>query len=186
MKKLLLLILFYTAFLFKGYAQFFTETLSGYPLVTTGWNIGGDAVVVDSTIQLTTATGDEDGYIYFDSDVNLTACSQFSIKYDYKIVTAPPTEVADGIAFWYFATPPSGFTLGGGLGIPTPATGMVFTLDTYDNDGDGLNPESQLFGYSTSHVYAEADRAPWMDAPILGHLTFMDDGTWHHIELDYS
>jgi len=185
MKKLFFLTLFCTAFI-KAYPQFFSVTLSGYPLVTTGWNYGGDAIVVDSTIQLTSALTDQDGYIYFDSDVNLTACSQFSVKFDYKIVPSAGTGIADGIAFWYIATPPSGFVLGGGLGIPTPATGMIFTLDTWDNDGDGLNPESQLFGYSTPHTYLESDRAPWMDAPILGHLAFMDDGTWHHCELDYS
>src|ERR1700677_5408914 len=106
MKKLFFLITFYSAFAIKAYPQFFTATLSGYPLVTTGWNYGGDAIIVDSTIQLTPALTDQDGYIYFDSDVNLTACSQFSIKYDYKIVTAPPTEGGDCIAFWDFATPP--------------------------------------------------------------------------------
>ncbi len=169
----------------KVFSQF-TATLAGYPLVTTGWNYGGFATVVDSTIQLTTPGTTENGYVYFDSATNLTSCAQFSVKFDYRII--PPVGgagVADGIALFYIATPPSGFISGGGLGLPSPMTGMVFTLDTWDNDGDGLNPESQLFGYTTSTTYSENDPTHMITA-VNPHLAFMDDGTWHHCEIDYN
>lgn len=185
MKKLLFIGLFSLLICNHGFSQF-VGTLAGYPLVTTGWNYGGFATVVDSTIQLTTPGTDENGYVYFDSATNLTSCAQFSVKFDYRII--PPTGgagVADGIAFFYIATPPSGFITGGGLGLPNPLTGMVFTLDTWDNDGDGLNPESELFGYPTPLTYSEADYTHLITT-INPHLTFMDDATWHHCEIDYN
>ena len=184
MKKIFLLAYFFAGLTGKVFSQF-TATLTGYPLVTTGWSIGGFATVVDSTVQLTTPSTDENGYVYFDSVTNLTSCAQFTVKFDYRIIPDAPAGIADGIAFFYIATPPSGFIVGGGLGLPNPLTGMVFTLDTWDNDGDGLNPESELFGYSTSSTYSEADYSQLI-APILGHLTFIDDATWHHCEIDYN
>ena len=161
--------------------------LEGYPLDTLGWSVGGFATVVDSEIQLTTAATNENGYVFYDSAINLTACAQFTIKYDYKIDVSAGVGigVADGIAFFYIANPPMGFITGGGLGLPSPMTGMVFTIDTYDNDGDALNPESQIFGYTAASTYSEANRSE-MIGTINPHLTFSDDGTWHHIEIDYN
>jgi len=184
MKKLILLITLCIAFNGKVFSQF-VATLSGSTLVTTGWNIGGDATVIDSFVQLTTSGPSENGYVYFDSLTNLTSCAQFTVKFDYQIYGSGGLGFADGIAFFYIANPPSGFVIGGGLGIPDPITGMIFTLDTWDNDGDGLNPESQIFGYTTPSTYAESNRTQ-MIGPINGHLTFMDDGTWHHCEVDYN
>ena len=184
MKKLIILIFFLTALTGKVFSQI-AATLAGYPLVTTGWNIGGFGAVVDSEVRLTTAGTNENGYVYYNTVVNLTACAQFTVKFDYRIVPAGGAGVADGIAFFYISTPPSGFITGGGLGLPNPLTGMVFTLDTWDNDGDGLNPESQIFGYTTSSTYSEANRSQ-MIGPINPNLAYMDDGTWHHCEIDYN
>ncbi len=186
MKKILLFIFFYTAFTGKGFSQI-SALLAGYPLVTTGWNIGGFASVVDSEVRLTTAATNENGYVYYNTPVNLTFCAQFTVKFDYLISTASGVGigVADGIAFFYIANPPSGFITGGGMGLPGSLTGMVFTIDTYDNDGDGLNPESQIYGYNTASTYSEANRTQ-MIGPINPHLTYVDDGTWHHCEIDYN
>jgi gliding motility-associated-like protein len=184
MKKIFLLIFICIAFSTTALCQFIA-TLAGSTLTTTGWNIGGFATVVDSFVQLTTAAGSENGYVYFDSLTNLTSCSQFDVKFDYQIYGSGGLGFADGIAFFYIANPPSGFVIGGGLGIPDPITGMIFTLDTWDNDGDALNPESQIFGYTTPSTYAEANRTQ-MIGPISGHETFMDDGTWHHCEITYN
>ncbi len=186
MKKIFTLFLICSLLSFKCFSQI-SVILSGYPLDATGWNIGGYAAVVDSGVRLTTAGTNENGYVYYDSAINLTACAQFTVKYDYKIdVTAGVgIGVADGIAFFYISTPPSGFITGGGLGLPTPMTGMVFTLDTYDNDGDALNPESQIYGYTAASTYSEANRSE-MIGPINPHLGFVDDNTWHHVEIDYN
>ena len=182
MKKLLLMISFCLAVSGKLFSQI-NATLAGYPLVTTGWNIGGFGAVVDSEVRLTTPGTNENGYVYYNTAVNLTACAQFSIKFDYQIVPQAGTGVADGIAFFYIINPPSGFISGGGLGLPNPLTGMVFTLDTWDNDGDGLNPESEIYGYNTASTYNEGNVSQRV-GPVHGLLNFMDDATWHHCEID--
>ena len=184
MKRLITIFALFILYAGSGYAQL-SVSLAGSTLVTTGWSIGGFATAIDSFVQLTNAGTDENGYVYYDSAVNLTSCAEFSVKFDYQITGAGGAGVADGIAFFYIATPPAGFISGGGLGLPNPLTGMVFTLDTWDNDGDFLNPESQIFGYNTPSVYSEANRTQ-MIGPINGLLTFMDDGTWHHCEIDYN
>jgi len=185
MKKILLPFLFFIAFAKMASAQF-SATLAGNPLVTTGWAVGGFGAVVDSTLRLTSPSTNENGYVYYDSAIDLTSCAQFSVKFDYQIIPPPGgAGIADGIAFFYISTPPSGFVLGGGLGLPTTLTGIVFTLDTWDNDGDGLNPESELFGYATPSAYSEANRTQLITG-IDGHLNFMDDGAWHHCEIDYN
>ena len=168
----------------KSFSQF-SVSLSGSTLITTGWSIGGYASVVDSTVQLTTPSTNENGYVYFDSAVNLTSCAQFTVDFDYQIIRAGGSALADGIAFFYIRNPPVGFITGGGLGLPNPVTGLVFTLDTYDNDGDGLNPESELYGYTTASTYSEANRTQLITT-IRGGETFMGDGTWHHIKLTYN
>ncbi len=186
MKRIFLLLLIISVTNINAFSQI-SVILEGYPLDTTGWNVGGFATVVDSGIRLTTAGTNENGYVYYDSAINLTACAQFTVKFDYKIDVTGGVGigVADGIAFFYISNPPSGFITGGGLGLPTPMTGMVFTLDTYDNDGDGLNPESQIYGYTTPSVYNESNRSQ-MIGPIKPHLDYVDDGTWHHVEIDYN
>src|SRR5271156_1428823 len=111
MKKILILALLFMAIGGRVFAQF-SATLAGYPLVTTGWNIGGDATVVDSTIQLTPPTTTQSGYVYYNTPVNLTSCGIFTVDFDFKIVASPSSTVADGIAFWYISNPPVGFATG--------------------------------------------------------------------------
>src|ERR1019366_4613847 len=132
-------------------------SLSGYPIVTTGWTIGGStAAAVDSEIRLTTSGGSQNGYVYYNTSLNVTACGSFTVDFDYKITAAGGCGLADGIAF-FFINPMTAFVGGGGVGLPNPLTGFVLTMDTWDNDGDGLNPELELFGYTTASTYAEND-----------------------------
>jgi gliding motility-associated-like protein len=185
MKKIFSFLFLYFLFPANIFSQF-SATLTGNPLITTGWSIGGFATAVDSFVELTTPAANENGYVYYNTPESLTACGQFTVKFDYQIIVPiGGGGTADGIAFFYISTPPAGFISGGGLGLPSPLTGMVFTLDTWDNDGDLLNPESQLFGYTTPSTYTEANRTQ-MITGILGHETLMDDGTWHHCEIDYN
>ncbi len=182
MKKALLLFIFLVSSIFHGISQV-SVSLAGYPIVTTGWTVGGTATTVDSEIQLTTSAGSENGYVYYNTAENVTACGQFTVDFDYKISGAGGSGVADGIAF-YFINPLTSFVAGGGLGLPNPLTGFVFTMDTWDNDGDGLNPEDQLFGYSSSSTYSEGD-ATHLLTSTLGHQTYMADGSWHHVRIAY-
>ena len=56
-------------------AQFVAD-LDGFPLVTTGWNIGGFGTVVDSSVRLTSPSTTQNGYVYYNTPVNLTGCGQ--------------------------------------------------------------------------------------------------------------
>lgn len=185
MKKILLLAIFFFALVRNAYAQF-SASLAGYPLVTTGWNIGGFGTVVDSTVQLTSATANQNGYVYYNTPINLTACSQFTVKFDFKIVVSLASQVADGIAFWYIANPPSGFIAGGGIGLPSNPNGLLLIMDTYDNTAPVNVPLETLLGYNGSIAgYVEGSAAGLL-APVVGSQPFITDGAWHHVEMTYN
>ena len=80
MKKLLLLL--FCLFSVSGIAfSQVTATLTGYPLVTTGWTIGGDAVAIDSEVELTGPSESQSGYVYYGTPVNLTTCAEFTVEF---------------------------------------------------------------------------------------------------------
>ena len=185
MKKIILLCFLYT--LAAGYARAqFSATLAGYPLVTTGWNVGANATVVDSTIQLTPPAGGQNGYVYYNTPVDLTGCGQFTVKFDFRIKQYLGTSVADGIAFWYISNPPSGFASGGGIGLPSNPNGLLMIMDTYDNTAPVNVPLETLLGYNgTIAGYVEGSTAGLL-CPVNSFQYFIDDGTWHHCEIDYN
>ena len=184
MKKACLLSILSILFVLKGVSQT-TISMAGYPISTTGWTIGGTvATAVDSEIRLCTTAGSENAYVYYNTEQNLTACGSFSVDFDFQIIAATGYTPADGIAF-FFINPLTSFVSGGGLGLPSPLTGFVFTLDPWDNDGDGLNPESQLFGYTTPSTYSEANRTQMLTG-VYGPNSFYTDGSWHHVRLSYN
>ncbi len=164
-----------------------TLSLSGYPIVTTGWVMGGtgSAFAVDSMIELTRNSPSQNGYIYYNSAMNVTACGQFTVDFDYKISNSGGCGNGDGIGF-YFLNPMTGFTGGGGLGFPTPMTGLALTMDTWDNDGDGRNPEYELLGYTSPTVYSEGSGFRVPGTAILASQTYMVDASWHHVRISYN
>ncbi len=169
----------------SGYSQFVAD-LAGYPLVTTGWNVGGLSTVVDSFVQLTAPTTTQAGYVYYATPVNLTGCGQFTVDFDYRIQASPSSTVADGIAFWYISNPPSGFVSGGGIGLPTFANGLIMIMDTYNNVAPADVPLATLLGYNgTISGYTEGSTAGLL-APVAPLLTFITDGTWRHCKITYN
>jgi gliding motility-associated-like protein len=185
MKKFILFTLAILLLAGQGYAQF-SATLTGYPLVTTGWNIGASATVIDSTVQLTPPSGGQNGYVYYSTPVDLTACGQFTVDFEFKIVVSPASQVADGIAFWYISNPPSGFISGGGIGLPSNPNGLIMVMDTYDNAAPYNVPLETLLGYNgTIPGYTEG-AATGVIAPVVGSQAFITDGTWHHCKIDYN
>jgi len=161
-----------------------TIDLAGYPINTTGWVIGGTATPVDSTIRLTQTFGNQAGVAYYNTPLTVTNCGSLTADFDYLITNPGGCGFADGIAF-FFINPLTSFVVGGGLGLPNPLTGLVFTMDTWDNDGDGQNPENQLFGYPSASTYGEGDGVHKL-APNVNHQTYMTDGNWHHVKLVYN
>ena len=166
-------------------AQFVAD-LDGFPLVTTGWNIGGFGTVVDSSVRLTSPSTTQNGYVYYNTPVNLTGCGQFTVDFDYRIQQHLSTTIADGIAFWYISNPPSGFVTGGGIGLPSFANGLIMIMDTYDNTAPFNVPLATLLGYDGSIAgYTEGSTAGLL-APVVGTLPYIVDGTWRHCKITYN
>ena len=184
MKKIILTALSLLAMVPFTRAQTFTALLTGNPVDVTGWTIGGNATAVTDHIQLTAATTGQVGYAYYNTPVNLSSCSEFSVSYDFQVSnSSAPT--ADGIAFWYITTPPTGFVLGGGIGIPPNSTGLQLIVDTYDNNSTPLeNPLVTLRGF-TNQSYVEGSPVGLLGSQVLGQ-TQLIDGNWHTITLTYN
>ena len=184
MKKIFLLLsclFIYTA----GYCQFSVD-LAGYPLTTTGWTTSTEGHVTDSEFVITDPIDNEASFIYYDSAVNLTTCSQFTVNFDFQIAQDPAGDcIADGIAFWYISNPPTGFTTGSGIGLPSLPNGYILILDTYDNDGDGNNPLATMLGDPGTFNYTEGSGTGVLGA-VDPYQYFIDDGSWHHTKVDYN
>ncbi len=188
MKKIFLLILFVTCAV-AGRSQI-NISLSGYPLVTTGWNYGsspsGPAAVVDSTMRLTNTTGGTASYCYYNTAINMAGWCQWVADFDFKIVPGSGG-VADGIAFWFLTTTPSTASTGSSIGLPTNPNGMVLIFDTYNNNSaaGADNPLITLLGYNgTTASYTEGS-ATGQIAPVLTNQNFITDGAWHHVKVTY-
>jgi len=173
----------------KAVAQTYTYTLNGNPINTTGWTMGGNASNASTHINLNNNAGTQNGYIYYTVPQNLnSACDFFSIEFSYQITTNPGTPPADGLAFWYIANPPSGFQLGGGIGMPTVMNGFGLIFDTYDNNSFtpviNANPLITLRQFQ-NNGYTEGV----MNGLIGSELTAQNqitDGAWHTAKIVYE
>ena len=184
MKKVILTALSLLAMAQLTTAQTFNALLTGNPVDVTGWTLGGNAAVNTDHINLTTATTGQVGYAYYSTPVNLSSCSEFSVSFEFQVSNSSfPT--ADGIAFWYITTPPTGFVLGGGIGIPPNSTGLELIIDTYDNNSTPAeNPLVTLRGF-TNQSYVEGNSTGQLGNQVLGQ-TQLIDGTWHTCTLTYD
>jgi len=183
--KRLILFLALIVVSFGAGAQAFNFELTGNPINTTGWISTGTGTAIGDLFQLTSNTTNQAGSIYYGTPQNLTNCSQFTVTFDFRItLSSAPT--ADGIAFYYISNPPTGFTTGGGLGLPSNPNGLVLLLDTYDNDGTpALNPLVSLRKYDgTVPSYTEGSTTGQL-APDATGLTFITNGNWHTCVLTY-
>jgi len=165
-------------------AQGFNYELTGNPVVTTGWTVGPQSSVDGDNLVLTTNLGNQAGYVYYSTPQNLTSCAQFTVSFDFSI-TNSSTPTADGICFWYISNPPSGFTLGGGIGLPNNPDGLLLILDTYDNDGTPNNPLISLRRLDGTVNYLEGSATGQL-APDRTNQAFIADGNWHTCVLRYN
>ena len=186
MKKLLLLLSCLFSVSGIAFSQV-TATLTGYPLVTTGWTIGGDAVAIDSEVELTGPSESQSGYVYYGTPVNLTTCAEFTVEFDFQIIQSGTSTIADGIAFWYISNPPSGFSVGGGIGLPANPNGLITILDSYNNNGlpDDNPLETLLYYNGTVPAYVEGS-ATGLLCPVVTYQNFITDGSWHHCKMTYN
>jgi gliding motility-associated-like protein len=164
--------------------QTFSASLTGTPVNTTGWTQSTVTSVAGNEIVLTDPVGNQAGYIYYDTPQNLSICSKFSVSFEFRISNSSfPT--ADGIAFWYITTPPSGFIAGGGIGLPNNPRGLVLIFDTYDNNSTPDNPLVALRVFNGTYNYAEGSPTGRLGSD-LNNQSWITDGTWHKCELVYD
>ena len=185
MKKGSLLFIILLAFCGKAISQVILNPIYGDPVIYTGWTLSGTSVAVnaDSAIQLTSATGGQSGRVYYSTTVNPTTCGQFTADFDFRI-QAGTGSIADGIAFWYLSSPVGAASTGAALDIPPNPNGLVLIMDTYDNNGDGLNPEIPLYGYNGT-VAAYTEGATPFRLSRATNQNFCDNGAWHHCQVTY-
>ncbi|PSK89055.1 PKD domain-containing protein [Taibaiella chishuiensis] len=183
MKKSILSILFV---LFSGmlFGQGFSFNLTGNPVNTTGWNFAAQSSVNGDEFILTNALGSQAGYIYYNTPQNLSNCAQFTVSFSFRI-TNSSSPTADGIAFWYISNPPTGFTVGGGIGLPNNPNGLLLILDTYNNGGPNTNPKVSLRRLDGTSNYVEGSTTGQL-APDLVSQNFITDGNWHTCTLAYN
>ncbi|UOE37907.1 T9SS type B sorting domain-containing protein [Chryseobacterium oryzae] len=129
---------FYLLFLFFCFAQNFksqTFQLTGNPVNTTGWDVVPSATVNTDFIQLTADQISQVGGIKLNAPINLKYCDKWRVEFDFRIDGNGTTSYGkgDGLAFWYLANPPASYTVGGGLGIPANATGLMVGFDIFNN-----------------------------------------------------
>ncbi len=168
----------------QSFSQSFNYELSGTPVDITGWDMGAQSSINGDHIELTQPIGNQAGYIYYATQSTLTECSQFTVTFDFSI-TNSSSPTADGIAFWYIQNPPSGFTSGGGIGLPNNPNGLLLLLDTYNNNGfPDDNPLVSLRRLDGTSNYDEGTTTGQV-VPDETYQTFIADGSWHTCTLTY-
>lgn len=143
-----LLVLFVFAGLGAKSQDFEFANLRGTPINTTGWNMQGFAKIGNTPgasgneeIILTEPVNNQSGAIFFNTPINLSQCKKWIAEFDFRIGEGT---MADGLAFCYLDVPPSGFVLGGGIGIPASANGLKVVIDTWLNCGTDRVPKLQI------------------------------------------
>lgn len=186
---LVLLSLFFSYLASVNYAQTYTFASLGNAtaMPTTGWNLTGNAVVGDTPgdadafsneLILTNAIGSQSGAVFYNTPINLSVCTNWSVEYDFRIFGG---SAADGLAFCFISNPPTGFVSGGGVGIPQFANGLKVVIDTWNNCG-GPNPALQMLngvGYN--------ECAPGIVSleNTSGNLNFVRSNTYQHAKITY-
>ena len=167
--------------------------LEGIPVVTTGWNMQGNASVgntganpANGEIVLTPAQRSQRGAIFFNTAINLDICNKWITEFEFRIADG---NGADGLAFCYLDVPPVGFAGGGGLGIPATANGLKICVDTYWNGFDPANscpsgvPKLEMrWGQGYNEC---ADTQPTY-RNTNGDLSFIRDGNFHKARITYN
>jgi gliding motility-associated-like protein len=139
----------------QAQTQVFAE-LQGTPVInTTGWNMTGNAVVGDADgdgmnndVILTPAVNGTSGAIFFNQPINLTQCQKWKVEYDFRMFGGSG---ADGIALCFIDVPPTGFVVGGGVGIPANVNGLKVVFDTFENQFGTLNNPQIQIRYGTGY-----------------------------------
>lgn len=165
--------------------------LTGSPnMITTGWNLTGNAHIGDTPgdgdafsneMILTNNLATQSGGVFYSSPINLTACQTWTVEFEYRIWGG---NAADGLAFCFLSVPPTGFVLGGGIGIPGTANGLKIVIDTYDNCSQGgTNPEIQIFnGVGYNECLAGTPKIQ----NSFGSLNYLRNANYQPVKITYN
>gem|GEM_PF-1958752 len=167
----------------------YTVSLSGNPLVTTGWTYGGAASVAGNTMILTnnSSAAGYYGYVYHNTPLYLSQCSQFTVSFDFQINNpSGGTTHADGISFYYLVNPPNAFGNGSSIGLPDYANGFALLLDTYSNDMRWDNPRVSLHALDGRTWFYDEGNDGTLVSNLAGGQSYVTDGNWHTCVLTYN
>ncbi len=165
--------------------QYIFAQLNGSPNMDyTGWNLAGAANIGDTgrdadnfsnEMILCPPNYSTSGACFYATALDLNICTQWTAEFDYRIWDG---NGADGIAFCFLQNPPTGYVVGGGLGIPSNANGLMVCLDPYNNCG-GANPELQI-------RYPNYNECPSPAQPTLYNQSILRQSAYHHMKVIYN
>lgn len=153
MKKLILPYFLILFICLTGRLSAQTYQLTGSPVNTTGWDLVSNASVSGDFIQLTQDIGSQFGVVKLSTPINLKYCDKWKVEFDFRIDGNGTTSFGrgDGFTFWYLSNPPTGFTSGGGLGIPANANGLMVGFDIFNNSTEGQMSKIHVL-YGTNNL----------------------------------
>ncbi len=169
--------------------------LNGSPINTSGWSLQGDAQVASivesgNTELLICSSKGASGAAFYSQPINLSLCSKWKAAFDFRLFDGTG---ADGLAFCFLDTPPSGFITGGGLGIPNAANGLKVCFDTWNNcipfNASTVHqnmPKIEIrWGKGYNDTNGECANLPTRDNSD-GKLSFIRSGIYNHAMITYD
>lgn len=143
-----------------------TYQLTGSPVNTTGWDLVSNASVSGDFIQLTQDITSQFGVIKLSTPINLKYCDKWKVEFDFRIDGNGTSSFGrgDGFTFWYLSNPPTSFTSGGGLGIPSNANGLMVGFDIFNNTTEGQMSKIHVL-YGTNNLPAGNNNIEYNNTP---------------------
>ncbi len=192
MKKTLLNFFLITLLSLSGKLLAQTYQLSGNPVVTTGWDLVSSAQINGDFIQLTQDVGNQYGAIKLATPINLKYCDKWKVEFDFRIDGNGTTAFGrgDGFTFWYLNNPPTGFTSGGGLGIPANANGLMVGFDIFNNTTEGqMSKVHVLYGTNNTptgnpNIEYNNTAGSTFHSPDLNPTQPFVGATYKHVEVN--
>lgn len=162
--------------------------LDGIPVNTAGWNFQGSSAVgnlIDnnnSEVILCPARPSTSGAVFFNQPINLTICNKWKAEFDFRMFDG---SAADGIAFCFLESPPSGFVSGAGMGIPSSANGLKICFDTYNNCTSPTNSRVPKIQIRWGVGYNECWSQPTLENTD-GSLSFIRSNSYNRALIEYE
>jgi gliding motility-associated-like protein len=162
--------------------------LNGSPINTANWNLSGSAYVGNimynnnSEVIVCPVQDWQTGAIFYNQPINLSQCSSWTAEFDFRIYDGSG---ADGLAFCFLDTPPSGYVVGGGMGIPATANGLKVCFDQNPNCAPYDRSDMPKIEIRWGTGYDECWNQPTIDNSN-GALSFIRENAYNHAKITYN